>query len=237
VKAVELALRKNTIAVTESENGKEVLALMMIREIEKWRLKDKFQGKRLIACLAPTVHLHLKEIKLYTELDVEGYYGARGVDDWNAITWEKEIEEHDVFIMTPQVMLDALRKAYIKLDLFCVVIIDECHEATGNHPFAKILKEFYVKKLEGPKIFGITSSLAIRRSSSSENAKKERIAELESLLNSQVHIVEDSSGLEEVFSFPKLMYRFYDPVQPLNLVLKDKLEISWSRVSFGVQVN
>lgn len=37
-----------------------------------------------------------KEIKSQTELDVEEYYGARGVDDWNGNNWEKEINEHDV---------------------------------------------------------------------------------------------------------------------------------------------
>lgn len=37
-----------------------------------------------------------KEIKSHTELGVEEYYGARGVDGWNEEIWEKEIDKHDV---------------------------------------------------------------------------------------------------------------------------------------------
>lgn len=35
-------------------------------------------------------------IRFHTHLKVEKYYGAKGVDDWNAECWEKEVNEHDV---------------------------------------------------------------------------------------------------------------------------------------------
>lgn len=42
--------------------------------------------------------------------------------------------------MTPQVLLDALRTAFLNLDVVSLLIIDECHRATGNHPYTKIMK-------------------------------------------------------------------------------------------------
>lgn len=42
--------------------------------------------------------------------------------------------------MTPQILLDALRKAFLHIETVCLIIIDECHRATGNHPYAKIMK-------------------------------------------------------------------------------------------------
>lgn len=42
--------------------------------------------------------------------------------------------------MTPQILLDALRKAFLSLEAVCLMIIDECHRATGNHPYTKIMK-------------------------------------------------------------------------------------------------
>lgn len=42
--------------------------------------------------------------------------------------------------MTPQILLDALRKAFLNLDMVCLMIVDECHRATGNHPYAKIMQ-------------------------------------------------------------------------------------------------
>lgn len=35
-------------------------------------------------------------IKHQTDLQVEEYYGAKGVDTWNLKTWEKEISDNDV---------------------------------------------------------------------------------------------------------------------------------------------
>lgn len=42
--------------------------------------------------------------------------------------------------MTPQILLDALRSAFLKLEMVCLIIIDDCHRTTGNHPYAKLMK-------------------------------------------------------------------------------------------------
>ncbi|PIN18423.1 Ribonuclease III [Handroanthus impetiginosus] len=231
LKVYEVAMRKNTIAVLETGVGKTMIAIMMIKEIGQ-SLKSNDGGQKLIAFLAPTVHLvhqQYKEIKSHTELDVEEYYGARGVDDWNAETWEKEINGHDVLVMTPQILLDALRNAYISFDIFCFIVLDECHRATGNHPYARIMKEFYHKSTERPKIFGMTASPVIKKGVSSIKDSKEQIGELESLLDSQVYTVGDSTELEEYIPSAKPVCRFYDPMQPPDLEIKAKLESSWSK--------
>ncbi|KAL0407818.1 UNVERIFIED_CONTAM: Endoribonuclease Dicer3a [Sesamum radiatum] len=185
LKVYEVAMRRNTIAVLETGAGKTMIAVMMIKEIGK-SLKNDNGDKKLIVFLAPTVHLvtrhvsfpfvlyhyleflififftlQYKEIKSQTELDVEEYYGARGVDEWSAEIWEKEINEHDVLVMTPQILLDALRKAYLS--------------------FA----EFYHISTERPKIFGMTASPVIRKGVSSAIDSEEQIRELETLLDSQ----------------------------------------------------
>lgn len=42
--------------------------------------------------------------------------------------------------MTPQILLDALRKSFLNFETFYLIVLDECHHATGNHPYAKIMK-------------------------------------------------------------------------------------------------
>ncbi|KAI3454024.1 hypothetical protein Pfo_010687 [Paulownia fortunei] len=247
LKVYEAAMMRNTIAVLETGVGKTMIAVMMIKEIGK-SLKNN-GGNKLIVFLAPTVHLvhqafpmcatyliiigcawqQYKEIKSQTELAVEEYYGARGVDEWNDKTWEKEINEHDVLVMTPQILLDALRKAYLSFEVFCFIVLDECHRATGNHPYARIMKEFYHKSTRRPKIFGMTASPTIRKGVSSIKDSEEQIGELESLLDSQVYILEDKIELEEYIPSAKPICRFYEPMQSPNLELKAKLESSWSK--------
>jgi len=42
-------------------------------------------------------------------------------------------------VMTPQILLDAFRKAFLSIEMICLMVIDECHWASGNHPYAKIM--------------------------------------------------------------------------------------------------
>jgi len=42
--------------------------------------------------------------------------------------------------MTPQILLDALRKAFLRMEMICLIVIDECHRTIGNHPYTKIMK-------------------------------------------------------------------------------------------------
>ncbi|KAL3633443.1 Dicer dimerization domain [Castilleja foliolosa] len=244
MKVYEVAMRRNTIAFLGTGPGKNMIAIMMIREIGN-SLKDDNNnggGEKLILFLAPTVHLvhqQYKEIKTQTELRVDEYYGARGVDEWDGKTWEKETNEHDVLIMTPQILLNALKKAFLSLEAFCFVILDGCHQATGKHPYAIIMKDFYHKSTNKPKIFGMTAPQMIRKGVSSIKDSKEQIGELEHILDSQVYMVEGKIELDECIPSPaRPICRFYEPMQHPGLELKAKLQYSCSKfdsVLLGLQ--
>ncbi|KAF9615049.1 hypothetical protein IFM89_021620 [Coptis chinensis] len=163
-KVYEVARRRNTIAVLDTGAGKTMIAVMLIQEVGMV-LKER-KEKKLIIFLAPTVHLvnqQFQVIKSHTDLNVEEYFGEKGVDVWDSMRWETEANENDVLVMTPQILLDALRKAFLSLKLVCLLVFDECHRATGNHPYTKIMKEFYHKYSNKPKIFGMTASPVIRK--------------------------------------------------------------------------
>ncbi|XP_050938034.1 endoribonuclease Dicer homolog 3a isoform X2 [Cucumis melo] len=225
----EVGMRRNTIAVLETGSGKTMIAVMLIKEIGK---AMKSSGdKKLIIFLAPTVHLvhqQFNVIKDHTDFEVAEYYGAMGVDDWNMNCWEKETSERDVLVMTPQILLDALRKAYFRLGTVCLMIIDECHRATEEY-FSNLLlvKEFYHKSDNKPKIFGMTASPVIRKGVSSSFDCECQIADLESILDSQVYAIEDKKEVEIYVPSAKEICIFYEPAKPQTTELRAKIEALW----------
>ncbi|KAF8036139.1 hypothetical protein BT93_C1979 [Corymbia citriodora subsp. variegata] len=230
VKIYEVAVRRNTIAVLGTGSGKTMIAVMLIKDIAQ---SMKLSGeKKLMIFLAPTVHLVNQQyefISSHTGLQVGEYYGAKGIDEWNVKSWEKEISERDVLVMTPQILLDALRKAFLNLDMVSLMIIDECHHTTKNHPYTKIMKEFYHKSSKKPKIFGMTASPVSHKGVSSTVHCDGQISELESILDSQIYTVEDRTEIEVHVPSAKEICWFFDQQQVSNASLKEKMEAAWSK--------
>nr|TKR65749.1 endoribonuclease Dicer-like 3-like isoform X2 [Populus alba] len=229
-KVFEVAVKRNTIAVLETGAGKTMIAVMLIKQIGQAVF---YSGvKRLILFLAPTVHLvnqQYEVIKSQTNFRVGEYYGAKGIDEWSLKSWEKEIDEHDVLVMTPQILLDALRKAFLNLKMVSLLILDECHRSTGNHPYKKIMKDFYHKMENKPKVFGMTASPVVRKGVLSAMDCEDQLAELESVLNSQIYTIEDRAEVHVYVPSAKESCRFYDKAWCSYAELKDKIEASWSK--------
>ncbi|KAF1865258.1 hypothetical protein Lal_00004632 [Lupinus albus] len=219
----EVAKKRNTIAVLDTGSGKTLVAVMLIKEAHK-AIKSS-HIKKLIVFLAPTVNLQFKHIKDLTGFKVEEYYGAKGVDTWDLKIWEKEISDNDVLVMTPQILLDALRKAFLSIEMICLMIIDECHRATGKHPYSKIMEEFYHKANEKPKIFGMTASPVGKKVGvSSTKGCEGQISELEYIMDSQRYTVEDRKEIDIHIPSAKESCRYYDQAQYPVLRLKSKIE-------------
>lgn len=113
---------------------------------------------------APTVALCAQQkavIQTYLPVSVGLVSGALEPDQWkSAELWERVLSTHRVIVSTPQVFLDALRHAYIDLGKdISLLVFDEAHHATGDHPYARIMVEFYHRIKDRPttdRIFGIS---------------------------------------------------------------------------------
>ncbi|KAG9458819.1 hypothetical protein H6P81_003327 [Aristolochia fimbriata] len=235
IEILNVALRRNTIGVLDTGAGKTMIAVMLMKEIQN--VMKQRGDNRLIIFMAPTVHLvnqQFEVIKIHTDFKVGEYYGARGIDGWTAQCWEKEINSHEVMVMTPQILLDGLRNAFLTLERVCLMIFDECHRASGNHPYARIMMEFYHNSWHKPKIFGMTASPVIRKGVSSAFDCEVQLGELESIMDSKICLVEDRIEIEEYVPSPREINWYYNPMFFCHDELKKKLECLWQKFDTSV---
>ncbi|XP_062145821.1 endoribonuclease Dicer homolog 2-like [Alnus glutinosa] len=184
-----MAIKQNTIAFLETGSGKTLIAIMLLRSYAYLLRKP---SPFIAVFLVPKVVLvfqQAEDVKMHTDLNVGMHHGEMGVDFWDPATWKEEIGKHEVLVMTPTILLNGLSHGFLKLSMIKVLIIDECHHASGKHPYALIMTEFYHRELSSarsdlPRIFGMTASPIKTKS---ENSFWEKICELETMMNSKVY--------------------------------------------------
>lgn len=163
LEGLEKALKQNTVVFLETGSGKTLIAIMLLRSFaHQLRKPSPF----IAVFLVPQVVLVTQQaeaLKMHTDLSVGLYYGDMGVDFWDGAIWKREIEKHEVLVMTPAILLSGLRHSFFHLSMIKVLIVDECHHARGKHPYACIMTEFYHRQLslgkfDLPRILGMTAS-------------------------------------------------------------------------------
>lgn len=213
VEALEKAMKQNTIVYLETGSGKTLIAIMLLRSYAYLFRKP---SPCFTVFLVPQVVLVTQQaeaLKRHTDLKVGMYWGSMGVDYWDASTWKQEVDKYEVLVMTPAILLNALRHSFLTLNMIKVLIFDECHHARGNHAYACILKEFYHKELNSatsfvPRIFGMTAS-PVKTKGENLDSYWKKISELETLMNSKVYTCESESVLARFVPFSTPSFKYY----------------------------
>ncbi|KAM3283045.1 endoribonuclease Dicer 2 [Capsicum chacoense] len=225
LEALETALKQNTIVYLETGSGKTLIAIMLLRSYAYLLRKP---SPYIAVFLVPTVVLVTQQgdaLMMHIDLKVGKYWGEMGVDYWNATTWQQQVDDHEVLVMTPAILLAALRHSFLQIDMIKVVIFDECHNARGKHPYACIMREFYHHQLtresaQLPRIFGMTASPIKTKGSSTADSYWQTIRDLEDLMNSKVYTCSSESVLAEYVPFSNLKLKIYKRVDiPCKLFL------------------
>ncbi|KAL6883304.1 hypothetical protein ACP4OV_010718 [Aristida adscensionis] len=227
VEVFAAALRGNTIAVLNTGSGKTMVAVMLAREYAR-RARYGEAPRRIVVFLAPTVHLVHQQFEVileYTDLDVVECHGASGVGDWSAERWKEEIGSKEIVVMTPQILLDTLRHAFLTISAMSLLIFDECHRACGNHPYSRIMKEFYIGSEQRPAVFGMTASPVATKGASTIQDCEEQIGQLELILDAKVYIIKDRNELESFSPAATIVNEYYDSYLVDFEDLKSKLQI------------
>ncbi|KAH9908133.1 hypothetical protein F4778DRAFT_464583 [Xylariomycetidae sp. FL2044] len=158
----EESLKRNIIVTMDTGSGKTQVAVLRIQA----ELERSPPGK-IVWFMAPTVTLcEQQSTVLRSQIpaaQVKLLTGADGVDTWSDTrTWDDYLKNVQIIVSTHQVLLDALGHAFVKLDRLSLIIFDEAHNCTSNHPGSRIMTQHYhpakSSGLSVPSILGLTAS-------------------------------------------------------------------------------
>ncbi|KRZ54679.1 Endoribonuclease dcr-1, partial [Trichinella nativa] len=189
---LECAKKENVIVTLGTGTGKTFIAVMLIREMsESVHQPLKEGGKRslFIVDKVPLVKQQAEHIRINTNLKVGEFHGALGVDCWSAKIWMEFFDKFHVLVMTAEIFRNILAHGFIKFDIVNLIVFDECHHATKQHPYKKIMELYklcYNNNDSGiqPRILGLTASVMNKKGD--EIGLQKAIRNLETTLCSRV---------------------------------------------------
>ena len=134
--------------------------------------------------------------------------GDFGIDFWSKKDWDQLIESYDILVMTPEILVVALRHRRVFLSDFALLIFDECHHANQNNPYALIMSEHYerAEPIDRPQIFGMTASPFIKH-----DDVRQSLQRLMTTLDSQIVSVQNEKDEASFYaSVSQSRELFYD---------------------------
>jgi endoribonuclease Dicer len=135
-----------------------------------------------------------------------------GYDLWSREIWANYFTENKVIVCTAEVLRHCLHHSFILMSQINLLIFDEAHHAKKDHPYARIIKDFYATEEESkrPRIFGMTASPVDTRTDVEKAA-----TELEALLRCEITTVSNPEVLQygAVLSKKEIVVK-YQPLSP-----------------------
>ncbi|KAF2026396.1 dicer-like protein 1 [Setomelanomma holmii] len=228
------AKTENTIAVLDTGTGKTHIATLLLRHVLEEELEHRAKGgiPRTAFFLVDSVNLVFQQanvLRCGLDQNVESICGAMGQSLFRAATWKMLFANNMVIVCTAQVLLECMMHSFITMARINLLIFDEAHHAKANHPYACVMKDYYVHELDlskRPRIFGMTASPVDVRGQSADHVR-EAARQLEELLHAKIATTTDrmlaSNSImkpqEEIAIYARLRNEFETP---LHLQIKAK---------------
>ena len=158
----------------------------------------------------PLVTQQADYIERHTPLKVGKYFGEMGVDGWDQQTWNQQLEQYNILVMTRQIFLDMLKHRFISLSKVNLIVFDECHHAVGNDPY-KLIMQFYLRCPENdrPHILGLSASIISGNCKPGDLPKKLR--DLEATLHCRTETARDLAEVSKYATNPDETLYWFDP--------------------------
>ncbi|KAL6244157.1 Dicer-like protein 1 [Rhinocladiella similis] len=193
----ERATEENVIAVLDTGSGKTLIAALLIRHFLERELLDRNNGKpaKIVFFLVNSVHLARQQARFLNNNlphNVKELFAETNEDLWRKAEWDNIFANNRVVVCTAAVLDQCLMHSYLTIGQISLLIFDETHHCKKNHPYATIIRDYYLKwKGEKPRIFGMTASPV-----DSKRDIRQVADDLEALLQSKIVTTKDASVFE-----------------------------------------
>ncbi|KAK3683654.1 hypothetical protein B0T22DRAFT_255922 [Podospora appendiculata] len=134
-------------------------------------IKELERSEKMVWFLAPTVPLASQQFEVL-RAQIPGVQsrlicGSDGVEAWSEQKiWDDVLSNVRIVVSTPQILLDAVNHAFVRLDSLSLIVFDEAHNCVKRNPGARLMNEWYKKakaaKQPVPHILGLTASPLMR---------------------------------------------------------------------------
>ncbi|XP_058679453.1 antiviral innate immune response receptor RIG-I [Ammospiza caudacuta] len=180
---------KNTLICAPTGSGKTFVALMICEH----HLQNVPSGRKAkVAFLATKVPVYEQQKNVFRQHFERSGYSVQGIcgETVANISIENVIQDSDIIVLTPQILVNSMEKGILSsLSVFTLMIFDECHNTTGNHPYNVLMTRYLDQKFDSsanqlPQIVGLTASVGVGNAKST-NETVEHICTLCSYLDIQ----------------------------------------------------
>lgn len=228
------AKSENVIAVLDTGSGKTHIATLLLQHVLNHELERRAAGgiHKIAFFLVDSVNLVFQQanvLRCGLDQTVEGICGAMGASLWSKATWQSHYKENMVIVCTAEVLVQCMMHSFITMAQVNLLIFDEAHHAKNNHPYARLMKDYYVHGVDPslrPRIFGMTASPIDTKGLSVDHIRA--VAnDLEKLLHSKIVTTSESALASNSISRPTEGIAVYARLQdqcetPLHQEIKAK---------------
>lgn len=175
-------------------SGKTLIAALLLRHTLDQELERHAAGepRKVAFFLVEKVALCFQQYSVLRENlahPVAKFHGEMaGVMSTKAF-WDEQLAGRMVFVCTAQILLDCLNHGFLHIGQVNLLIFDEAHHTKKNHPYARIIKDHYLRETPAnrPRILGMTASPVDAQT----RDLRASAAELEAMLCSEIATVSD----------------------------------------------
>ncbi|NWH85360.1 DDX58 helicase, partial [Aegithalos caudatus] len=157
---------KNTLICAPTGSGKTFVALLICEH----HLQNVPSGRKAkVVFLATKVPVYEQQKNVFRQHFERSGYSVQGIcgETVANISVENVIQDSDIIVLTPQILVNSMEKGILSsLSIFTLMIFDECHNTTGNHPYNVLMARYLDQKFDSssnqlPQIVGLTASVGV----------------------------------------------------------------------------